>query len=88
VVLVECLTGDPGRDAAVNWALKNCTIIEKLPRRQARRAADLRTRAGRGSAVDAIVVAVAEPGGTVVTNDPEDLKALAAHAYGVTVEPA
>jgi hypothetical protein len=84
-VLVECLTGDPGRDAAVNRALKDCKILEKLPRRQARRAADLRTRAGRGSAVDAIVVATAEPDGVVLTSDPNDVRALASHAYGVTV---
>jgi hypothetical protein len=84
-VLVECLTGDPGRDAAVNRTLKDCTILETTPRRQARRAADLRTRAGRGSAVDAIVVATAEPDGVVFTSDPNDVRALAGHAFGVTV---
>jgi hypothetical protein len=38
------------------------------------------------SAVDAIVVALAEPGGTVLTTDPDDLEALAAHAQRVRVE--
>ncbi len=51
----------------------------------ARRAALLRFRATRGSAVDAVVVALAEHGGSVLTGDPEDLRALAAHADGVTV---
>jgi len=36
--------------------------------------------------VDAVVVAMAEPGGTVLTTDPDDLEALAAHAQGVLVE--
>jgi hypothetical protein len=36
--------------------------------------------------VDAIVVALAEPGGTVLTTDPEDLEALAAHAQRVVIE--
>jgi hypothetical protein len=36
--------------------------------------------------VDAIVVAVAEPGGTVLTSDRADLEALATHADGVAVE--
>ena len=40
----------------------------------------------RGSAVDAIVVALAEPGGTVLTGDREDIEALAAHADGVIVQ--
>jgi hypothetical protein len=36
--------------------------------------------ARRVSAVDALVAAFAEPGGTVLTSDPDDLEALAAHA--------
>ena len=51
----------------------------------ARRAALLRKRAKRGSAVDALVVAHAEPAGTVLTSDPHDLAALAAHAESVNV---
>jgi hypothetical protein len=31
------------------------------------------------------VVATAEPAGSVLTGDPEDLRALAAHADGVVV---
>ncbi len=42
--------------------------------------------ARRGSAVDALVVALAEPGGTVLTSDPGDLVALAQYAHDVIVE--
>jgi hypothetical protein len=52
----------------------------------ARRAARLRTAAGCGSAVDAIVVAVAEPRGLVVTGEKVDLTVLAAAAIGVRIE--
>ncbi|HVW30754.1 MAG TPA: PIN domain-containing protein [Polyangiaceae bacterium] len=86
VVLVECLQGHAARDAAENRLLKTCDVIENVGERLARRAAFLRSRARRGSAVDALVVASAEPGGTVLTTDPDDLEALAAHADRVTVE--
>ena len=86
VVLVECLEGHGGRDAAENRFLKTCDIAESVTEALARRAAFLRRRARRGSAVDALVVASAEPGGTVLTSDPRDLAALAAHAVRVRVE--
>lgn len=34
----------------------------------------------------ALVIALAEPGGTVLTSDPGDLNALAQYARGVIVE--
>jgi hypothetical protein len=37
--------------------------------------------------VDALVVAIAEPGGTVLTADPDDFEALAAFSEGVAIEP-
>ena len=40
----------------------------------------------QGSAVDALVVALAEPNGTVLTGDEADITALAAHLRGVAVE--
>jgi hypothetical protein len=86
VVLVECTEGHAGRDAGTNRFLKTCNIVEELSEPLARRAALLRRRARRGSAVDAIVVAFAEPNGTVLTSDPGDLRALAEHANGVAVE--
>jgi predicted nucleic acid-binding protein len=86
VVLVECLRGHSGRDANENRFLKTCRIAEAVPAELARRAAVLRRLARRGSAIDALVVAAAEPGGTVLTSDPEDLEALATHANDVVIE--
>jgi hypothetical protein len=86
VVLIECIQERAGRDANVNRFLKTCEIAEALPESLARRAALLRRLARRGSAVDAVVVASAEPGGTVLTSDASDLEALAVHADGVVVE--
>lgn len=88
VVLVESLTGRGGRDAPVNRLLNACHVDEELPQGLARRAAALRHRARRGSAVDAIVVATARPGDAVLTGDPGDLKALAAFADDVAIERA
>ncbi|WP_419839283.1 hypothetical protein [Candidatus Poriferisodalis sp.] len=84
-VLVECLR-DPGRDANTNCLLKSCGIVTDIDEGVARRAAWLRTRARRGSAIDALVVACAEPGGSVLTGDRGDISALAAHARDVRVE--
>ncbi len=86
IVLVECLQGHPGRDALANRFLKTCDVVEEVPEPLARRAALLRKLARRGSAVDALVVALAEPGGTVLTSDLGDLGALAQYANDVWVE--
>ncbi|MBK7926999.1 MAG: hypothetical protein IPJ98_05710 [Bryobacterales bacterium] len=86
MVLAECLQGHAGRDANENRFLKTCEIAEAVPESVARRAALLRRLARRGSPVDALVVAFAELGGTVLTSDPDDLEALAAHAAGVMIE--
>lgn len=86
IVLVECLQGHAGRDALANRFLKTCDVVEGTAESLARRAALLRRQARRGSAVDAIVVAFAEPGGTVLTSDLGDLEALAEHANRVRVE--
>jgi len=88
IVLVESLTGDGARDVNTYRFLKTCDIDENLDTTCARRAASLRTAARRGSAVDAVVVVAAEPGGTVLTSDLADLKALATHAADVRVERA
>jgi hypothetical protein len=87
IVLVECLTGEGSRDAAQHRFLRTCDVSETVAVPLARRAAWLRGRARTGSAVDALVTATAEPGGTVLTGDLGDLRALAAHASGVTIEP-
>jgi predicted nucleic acid-binding protein len=86
IVLVECLHGHPGRDALANRFLKTCDIVADISEALVRRAALLRRLARRGSAVDALVVALAEPGGTVLTSDPGDLGALAQYALDVIVE--
>jgi hypothetical protein len=88
VVLVECLTGHAGRDANTHRLLRSCTVATELPEFLARRAAWLRTAARRGSAVDAIVVASAEPEGVVLTSDIGDLGALATNARGVAIQRA
>lgn len=84
-VLVECLQGHAGRDARVNLLLKSCDVLEVIDVGLARRAGWLRTRAQKGSAVDALVVAAAEPGGMVLTSDYDDLGALAAFARDVRI---
>lgn len=84
-VLVECLQGHAGRDARVNLLLKSCDVLEVIDVGLTRRAGWLRTRAQKGSAVDALVVAAAEPGGMVLTSDYDDLRALAAFARNVRI---
>jgi predicted nucleic acid-binding protein len=84
VVLVESLTGDHRRDHAVNRFLSSCVVVV-VDEHVAREAARLRTltgRAGTITAVDAVVAALAaqRPDPVVVTGDPGDLGALAAHA--------
>jgi len=69
----------------VNRFLKRCQVVDGPHETLARRAGSLRAQAGRGSAVDAVVVAMAEPGGAVLTGDLRDLKALAAYAQDVSV---
>ena len=85
LVLVECLTGRQNKDATVNRFLKRCQVVDGPHEKLARRAGSLRAKAGRGSAVDAVVVAMAEPGGAVLTGDIRDIRALAAHAQDVRV---
>jgi hypothetical protein len=86
MVLVESLQGHPGRDANANRFLKTVLKDEAVGIETARRAAELRRRAKRGSAVDALVVVLAEPHGTVLTGDKADISALAAVSRGVGVE--
>ena len=86
MVLVESLQGHAGRDANANRFLKTVMKEEAVGIELARRAAELRRRARRGSAVDALVVAAAEPNGVVLTGDEADITALAAVSNGVAVE--
>jgi hypothetical protein len=86
VVLAESTTGAARTDANINRVLKTCDIEPMVTERTARRAGHLRARVRTGSAVDALVIAMAEPGGTVLTGDTEDLEAVAAYAEDVLIE--
>ena len=84
VVLTEALTGDHRRDYHENRLLRTCDV-RSVDEVVARTASALRARVGGRrppSAVDAIVVAVADAAGgaTVLSSDPGDLRALASHA--------
>ena len=92
-VLVECTTGDAGRDAEIN------RVVNRLKRRgatglaapdeaTARRAGQLRYRTRTNDAIDALVAAAAVGVGgrsVVLTTDPDDLEKLLAEHPHVTV---
>lgn len=85
VVLTEALSGDHRRDYHENRLLRTCdlrTVDEVLAREAAALRAQVRARR-IPSAVDAIVVAVADQagGGIVLSSDPGDLRALARHTH-------
>jgi hypothetical protein len=86
VVLAESTTGAARTDTNINRLLKSCDLEPVVAEATARRAGGLRAQARRGSAVDALLVALAEPGGTVLTGDSGDLEALATYSDGVVVE--
>ena len=86
VVLAESTTGAARTDTNINRFLKTCDLDPIVPAAKARRAGQLRARARRGSAVDALLVALAEPGSTVLTSDRADLDAVASYADGVDIE--
>jgi predicted nucleic acid-binding protein len=86
MVPVESLQGHPARNAPANGFLKTVLTDDDVSVDVARRSAELRRRASRRSAVDALVVAVAEPNGIVLTGDEADINALAAVSKNVAVE--
>lgn len=88
IVLAESTSGSARTDAGINRLLKTCDVDPIVPAVTARRAGYLRARARRGSAVDALLVAIAESGGTILTGDSDDLEALAAYSNGVMIERA
>ncbi|WP_419909019.1 PIN domain-containing protein [Candidatus Poriferisodalis sp.] len=85
IVLAESFSGRERNDVPVHRLLNNCAVVEEISRSQAHRAGKLRTEAGCGSAIDAMLVALAEPGGTVLTEDVKDLVPLAQRADRVSV---
>ncbi len=83
VVLAEALTADHRRDFHTNRLLRTC-LVRDVDETHAREATRLRTATGRAgtiSAVDAVVAALAADtaDAVVLTSDPDDLRALAAH---------
>ncbi len=87
-VLAEVYRGDAS-DAGVDRLFVNGVRRLALDLRTARLAGHLRSRAGTGSAIDAIVVATAIRlgGGIVATADSDDLKRLAADYPNVAIWP-
>jgi predicted nucleic acid-binding protein len=67
--------------------LLECGSVDPMSAQLAERAGELLARTGKANAVDASVVAsAATRGDLVVTSDPHDLRELARHAPGVTIE--
>jgi predicted nucleic acid-binding protein len=82
-VLVETTTGDAGRDAEVNRVLnilqRAASVLAAPDESTARRAGQLRYRAGTDDGVDALVAAAAVADGSpcvLLTSDPDDLERL------------
>ncbi|MEZ5232161.1 MAG: hypothetical protein R2755_14805 [Acidimicrobiales bacterium] len=85
-VVVEAVTGDRDADRHVEALLACCDVVTELDGTTARRAAWLRTAANRGTATDAVAVAMAEGGGTVLVHHRPTIEAMALFADGVFVE--
>lgn len=82
-ILVECTTGDGGRDAEVNRVLgvleRASAVLDAPDERIARLAGKLRFLAGSDDGIDALVAAAAVGNGTptvLLTSDPDDLERL------------
>jgi predicted nucleic acid-binding protein len=85
VVLAETLRGG-ARDAPVNRVLKAVGTAATVPD-TGREAGRLLGRTGGGTTADALVAAeaLAIPGSTIVTSDPDDLRALLAGQDGIAI---
>jgi predicted nucleic acid-binding protein len=83
VVLTEALSGDHRRDYSEDRLLRTCDVrpVEEILARAASRLRAQVSSRRRPSAVDAIVVAMADMAGgaTVLSSDTGDLRALALH---------
>ncbi len=87
-VLVDCLSGDAETDEGIERFLTTVDVVCEVPEALARRAAWLRTAAGRGSTTEALIVALAEPGGAILTRTNVRIEAMALQADSVFVERA
>jgi predicted nucleic acid-binding protein len=83
VILTEALTGDHGRDYFASRLLRACDVrpVDEILARSAARLRASATVRRTPSAVDAIVVAIADQAGgaVVLSSDLADLRALAHH---------
>jgi predicted nucleic acid-binding protein len=93
-VLVECTTGDEGRDAEVNRVLgvlqRAARVLQPPDESIARRAGRLRYRARSDDGIDALVAAAAVGDGStavVLTSDPDDLERLLREEPQVSIRP-
>ncbi len=89
-VLVECLTGDPGRDANSNRFVRAVDNVVVSDEQDARLAAGLREKTHNPSVVDALVASSARrtPGACIIlTTDPDDLTRQVRRASHVRVIP-
>jgi predicted nucleic acid-binding protein len=91
-VLVECATGDSGRDAELNRVLgvviELAGEITNIDEAVARRAGRLRFRARTDDGIDAMVAACAMGDGSpavLLTSDPDDLQRLLSRERNVTI---
>lgn len=94
VVLVETTTADGGRDAEINRVLRvlsqSAAALVSADEATARRAGQLRFRAGTDDGIDALVAATAVRDGSpcvLLTSDAGDLKRLLVGANQVAVRP-
>ncbi len=86
VVLAETLRGGP-RDAPVNRVLKAVGTAPTTPA-TGRDAGQLLGRTGGSNTADALIAAeaLAIPGSTILTSDPDDLRALLSDQSSVEVQ--
>jgi hypothetical protein len=78
-VVAQVWRGGTGRQARVARLL-GAAEVSPLDDRLGRRAGMLLGRARKADAIDAAIVLLAADGDTILTSDPEDLRALAASA--------
>ncbi len=78
-VIAQVWRGGAGLQARLAAGLQAVEIIP-LDARLGRRAGVLLARCGLSDAIDAALVAMAEPGDRILTSDPNDLAVLAAAA--------
>jgi hypothetical protein len=86
-VVAQVWRDHSGRQAALSRLLRSVDV-RAVDRAQGQIAGVLLERAGRGDALDATVVAIANTGDRIATSDPEDIRALvAASGHPILVVP-